>query len=490
MVRFLLSNHRRVLLLLGALLLAGFLVTTWNSYVVSREAVREAIVHQELPLAASGIYSEIQKDLVRPVLVSSTMAHDTFLRDWVLNGERDTQAIARYLEEIKARYGAFSSFFVSERTQAYYTGGGVLKRVSPSEPRDVWYYRVRAMAQPYEINVDPDMANRDAMTIFINYRVSDFDGRYIGATGVGLTLEAVHRLIREYQQRYERRIYFVDARGRVVLSEGGAGVPANGQDLHAHAGLGPLLARILAERNGGYDYAAEDGRRLLNVHHIPEFGWYLFVEKNESEALAPIRRSLLINLAVCLVVTAVALVLAQRTLHRYQRRMETMASTDELTGLLNRRAFTELIDQLLADYQREPRPIAMLLVDVDHFKAINDQHGHAVGDQVLTHLAGLLQRSLRRSDIAVRWGGEEFLVVLKGCDLVEAGQLAEKLRRTVEQDREPLAGGPFRLTVSIGVSEFDGQESPDQAIHRADLALYEAKRSGRNCVRAHGLPQA
>ena len=483
-------DNRRLLVLLGLLLSIGFIATTLSSYLVSRAAIREAIVSQELPLAASNIYAEIQKDLVRPVLVSSTMAHDTFLRDWVLAGERDTTAVARYLEEVKTRYGAFSSFFVSDRTSTYYTGAGVLKKVAPAEPRDAWYYRVRAMPEPYEINVDPDMANRDAMTIFINYRVFDFQGQYMGATGVGLTIDAVHRLIRDYQQRYQRSIYFVDASGRVVLSGGEAGVPAQAEDLRQRPGLGELVDTILTHRNGGYEYQAADSHRLLNVHYIPEFRWYLFVEKNESEALQEIRRTLYLNLAACVFVTLVVLVLAHQTLRRYQRRMETLASTDELTGLLNRRAFTFLIDKFLADYQREPRPMAMLLIDVDHFKDINDQHGHTAGDLMLAHVAALLQRKLRRSDLAVRWGGEEFLVVLKGCDLVEAGQLAEKLRLSVEKDRYTLRNEAVGVTVSIGVSEFDGKEAPDQAINRADQALYEAKRSGRNCVRTTGLPSA
>jgi diguanylate cyclase (GGDEF)-like protein len=329
------------------------------------------------------------------------------------------------------------------------------------------------------------------MTIFINYRVFDFNGQYIGATGVGLTIDAVHRLIRDYQQRYQRTIYFVDARGQVVLSgDSDVGVSEQGRDLRQRAGLAELVDTILAEKDGAYEYQAGGSRRLLNVHAIPELHWYLFVEKDETVALAEIRHTLYLNLLACLVVTLVVLVLAHQTLRRYQQRMETLASTDELTGLLNRRAFTFLIDKFLADYQRQPRPMAMLLIDVDHFKAINDHHGHVAGDLMLAHVASLMQRSLRRSDLAVRWGGEEFLVVLKGCDLVEAGLLAEKLRQTVEQDRYVLRNEEMHMTVSIGVSEFDGKEAPDQAINRADLALYEAKRSGRNCVRTTGLPRS
>lgn len=198
-------NRRRLLLLLSLILCVGFFATTLSSYYVSKKAIRDAIVSRELPLTSSNIYSEIQKDLVQPILVSSTMAHDTFLRDWVLCGEKTPAEMARYLNEIKARYGAFSSFFVSELTSIYYTGNGMLKRVRRDEPRDDWYFRVRAMKMLYEINVDPDLANKDALTIFINYRVFDFDGNYIGATGIGLTVDAVRRLITDYQQRFSQK---------------------------------------------------------------------------------------------------------------------------------------------------------------------------------------------------------------------------------------------------------------------------------------------
>jgi len=246
------STHRifqrqPLILLLSALLISGFFATTLSSYYVSKKVILDAIVAQELPLTSSNIYSEIQKDLVQPVLISSTMAHDTFVRDWVLGGERDAAAMTRYLNEIKGRYGAFSSFFVSDRTARYYTGEGVLKQVSPGEARDAWYYRVREMQEPYEINVDPDLANRDALTIFVNYRVFDFDGAFLGATGVGLTVDAVRRLIADYQQRFQRTIYFVDAGGKTVLFGNESGRAET--DLRATDGLRNLIDRILREKS-------------------------------------------------------------------------------------------------------------------------------------------------------------------------------------------------------------------------------------------------
>lgn len=479
------STHRifkrqRLLLWLSILLAMGFFATTLSSYYVSKQAILNAIVAQELPLASSNIYSEIQKDLVRPVLISSTMAHDTFLRDWVLGGERDVDAMARYLREIKARYGAFSSFFVSDRSTRYYTGKGILKQVSPQAPRDVWYYRVRTMPEPYEINVDPDLANRDALTIFVNYRVFDFDGRFLGATGVGLTVDAVRHLISNYQQRFQRTIYFVDTRGKTVLFGNQSG--RRETDLRAIPGLRDIVDRILREKSGTYQFRDGSGLHLLNVNYVPELKWYLFVEKRADAALADIRQTLYVNLAVCLAITLLVLFLTHVALARYQQRIEDMAATDKLTGLLNRQVFSILIDKVFAEYRRDPQPICILLVDVDHFKSINDRFGHAGGDRILSQIAASLQEGLRASDIAIRWGGEEFLIVLKGSALEQAQRVAEQLRLKIEQAQFSAGTQAASVTVSIGVSQYDGTESCEEAIGRADAGLYAAKNGGRNRV--------
>ena len=487
MKEFRVFDRRRLLLLLSLLLSAGFFATSLFGYFVSKQVIRDAIIGQDLPLTASNIYSEIQKDLVRPVLISSTMAHDTFLRDWVVKGEHNLSEMTRYLNEMKQRYGAFSSFFVSDKSAIYYTGEGVLKRISATEPRDAWYYRVREMKPDYEINVDPDLANADALTIFINYRVFDFSGNYIGATGIGLTVDSVRRLIADYQQRFQRTIYFVDTRGQVVIFGNQTG---RAPDLRRSAGLGPLMERILEEKSGSYQYVANGDHHILNVNYLPELKWYLFVEQNEETALAGIRRTLYANLAISLGVTLIVLFLSHLVLSRYQHRIEEMASTDELTGLLNRHAFTILIDKLLAEYRRTPQPIAMLLADIDHFKEINDRYGHLAGDRVLSGIGSALLGTLRQSDIAVRWGGEEFLLVLSGCDHAEAQRIAENLRQKIAASSVEVNGQQIAVTISIGVTQYDGTEHPDQTVTRADTALYAAKNGGRNRVEVAAAPKA
>lgn len=474
------TGRRRLVLMLGLLLALGFLANTLLSYSVSKREIQRSIVENELPLTSDTIYSEIQKDLIRPVFVSSVMAGDTFVRDWVLQGERDVPAMTKFLGEIRTRYGTFTSFFVSEATRNYYHPDGLLRRVEQGSERDAWYFRSRDLDAPYEINVDSDTAAPDTLTVFVNYRVFDYAGKTVGVTGVGLTVDTVRRLLSGYQQRYHRGVYFVDRSGNIVLY---GDQPSHGTLRIADVeGLGDIAHEVLARDSGSYQYREGGKDFLLNVRYVPELDWYLFVEKVENEALADIRRTLYINLLICALVTAAVLWLSSLTLGGYQRRLEQMATTDRLTGLLNRHAFEIMLEHAVAEVQRSRRPSAVLLIDIDHFKSLNDRYGHLAGDRMIEHVGALIRSGLRASDMACRWGGEEFLVVLKDCAADDARQRAETLRALIGASPLSISGAAVTATVSVGVTAFANDDTPVRLVDRADRALYAAKGAGRDRV--------
>mgnify|MGYP000888472365 CR=1 FL=1 len=159
--------------------------------------------------------------------------------------------------------------------------------------------------------------------------------------------------------------------------------------------------------------------------------------------------------------------------------LEQMASTDRLTGAWNRRRLEECVHNEMDRLERYQQPLSLLLIDIDYFKRINDQHGHAAGDQVLQALSSLLQLRLRGTDSLARWGGEEFIVLCPNSRRSAAAALAERLRRQVAAATFPVVG---RLTVSIGAAECKRGESWQEWFERADQALYRAKESGRNQV--------
>lgn len=475
-------HDKRILVAVVSVLLAtGFLATTLTSYFVSRQSLRAAIVDNELPLTSDNIYSEIQRDLIQPILISSVMATDTFVRDWVVAGEREPGRMIQYLRAIKNRYNAFTAFFVSDATRIYYHADGVLKTVHEEEPRDIWYFRVRKMAEPYEINVDPDMANQDTLTIFINYRVFDYANRFIGVTGIGLTVNAVRSLISDYQRRFGRTVYFVDNEGRMVLVGDSASVPE--ANIAERGQLSLTRPNWSRDETRSLEYMSADGTRLLNVRYISELGWWLLVEKDERGAMAQIRGTLYINILVCLAITAIVLLATWLAVGRFQTRLEAMATIDKLTGVATRHAFDILMDQALRDAKRLNQPLSVVIMDVDQFKAVNDRHGHVAGDRILRGVANAMRASVRSSDIVCRWGGDEFLAVLRNCDQAHAERIAEAVRQTVEGAGFAVDGRSIPVTVSLGVGRLLPDDAAEEVVARADAALYRAKQAGRNCVR-------
>jgi hypothetical protein len=316
------TKKSKLVPVISILIVTGFLITSFTSYFVSRASLRSEISLNELPLTSDNIYSEIQRDLLRPVFISSVMATDTFLRDWVIGGEVGEQKLTKYLNEIQIKYNTFTSFFVSEKSRIYYHADGILKKVSPDEERDVWYFRVKEMKDDYEINVDPDLANKDAMTIFINYRVFDYDKNYIGATGVGLTVSAVKNLIEAYQQKYNRIIYFIDKYGEV--KQAGSGFDntiKNIAQIDNFPGIQDVLD-LKTERSFTYK---KDGQVVhTNIRYIEEFKWYLVVEQSETEIIKQIFTTLMINLFICLAITIVVLILVNLSVNAYKKRIETL----------------------------------------------------------------------------------------------------------------------------------------------------------------------
>jgi len=160
---------------------------------------------------------------------------------------------------------------------------------------------------------------------------------------------------------------------------------------------------------------------------------------------------------------------------------------DSLTDLWNRRAIFEVLEKEISRAQRDQLPVAVVMIDLDHFKLVNDTYGHLTGDAVLQESAMRIAELMRPYDSAGRYGGEEFLIVLPGCSPSNGVRRAEDFRRAIAETPVLTASGPLTVTCSLGVASHDGVMAAEDLIHQADEALYCAKRLGRNCVRAAGV---
>jgi diguanylate cyclase (GGDEF)-like protein len=199
----------------------------------------------------------------------------------------------------------------------------------------------------------------------------------------------------------------------------------------------------------------------------------------------PIAIATIVPLAVSTPV-AIGLMSLLRQLEAARRKAHDLASTDQLTGLFNRRSWIERAEREVRAARSAGHPAVLLMLDVDSFKQVNDAYGHAAGDEVLRAVAAAARSALRPGDVLARWGGEEFVLLLPGTVEADGLRIAERVRASVAAAEVTSQGRPVPFTASLGVVALTrdlGGNALEELLHLADCALYAAKESGRNCVR-------
>ncbi|ADD68492.1 diguanylate cyclase [Denitrovibrio acetiphilus DSM 12809] len=484
------KNKTSLFIIVGTLLTVGFLITNLISYYAAKNTMRDSIINTSLPLTRDNIYSEIQRDIMLPVYVASLMANDTFLKDWVINGEEDLSTIQKYLREIKFKYHLFTSFYVSEKTKHYYYYGGLLKTLSKNDSHDKWYDEFISQHVPYELVVDTNQAANNALTIFINHRVYDYEHNLLGVTGVGLDLERITNLLSAYRVKYNRDIYLVDQEGLIKAHSDKELVEA--ANIRLMPGIKDIAHSVLniSQHSEDFEYNRHREHILLTKRYIPELRWFLLVEQSQDKAIANIWYNFIKSTILGLLVTAIVVFIIMSSVNYYNRRLERLAITDELTGSYNRREFSRIYDKAVQWYKKNEEPFSVILVDIDNFKIINDAKGHAAGDSVIKAVTRICKNSIRGNDLIARWGGDEFIMLIYG-DSNTASTIAERIQRYMSQDEELLTitSDIDDITLSIGISEYTVTDSEDSITIRADKALYSAKESGRNKVIITQSPQ-
>jgi diguanylate cyclase (GGDEF)-like protein len=472
-----------VIIFIVAVLMLGFIITSLLSYMVTKKYVVGSTVEQTLPLISDNIYSEIKKDLLDPINVSSLMANDEFLVNWVLSGEEDVNQITNYLSRIKNSYGYTSVFFVSEKTHNYYYYDGILKQISKDDAHDVWYFDFKEMGRPVDLDVDSDEASQGTLTVFINHRLESKDGKFLGVTGIGLELRNIGEKLADYQEEYGHNVYLVDKIGMIQIHCDPNLV--ENVNILEQDGINDLNGQILSPNDEIqiYEYKDNEGSKAISIRYIPEFDWYLVVEKNHDSSLIQAKRSLWQNILIGLMVTLVVSIVMIVIFKANNRRIEQLASMDELTYLYNRRYFIQLLDREISISKRYSQVLSLLMLDVDDFKSVNDEYGHFIGDDMLRLIANTIKLSVRDSDIVGRWGGEEFVVLLLNTTTQEASIIAERIVKAVAESALETRDGALYRTISIGIACFDAKTmTRETLLHNADEALFRAKEHGKNTI--------
>ena len=430
-----------------------------------------------LPLSVDNIYTEVQQRMIEPLLVSSLMANDTFMRDWLINGEKDETTITRYLNEIQKKYGIFTTFLVSDITQNYYHPKRIIDVVHESNSADNWYFNFKKQSEPYEVNLDYNAHLSDALIMFINYKVMNYNHEFIGATGVGVRLFNIEEMLNSFKNKYKYDVYFVDTKGEITLFSQQLNKRGNIANID---GLKALKTDIFTNNINQYEYKNKDGEYLLNTKYIEKLKLYLLVEINKKEYRDDLKKTFYTNLIASLAITLLITIIIIYTINIYQNQLIQLASEDTLTGLANRRKFNEYFEQALKLYHKSVKSVTLILIDIDDFKQVNDTLGHLMGDKALVRIAQILKSKLRTTDMVARWGGEEFAILLLDVPKTDAINIAYTIHASIKEDKELCEFLNKPITISLGLGELTNAESQDGLVYKVDKALYSAKNEGKD----------
>lgn len=324
---------------------------------------------------------------------------------------------------------------------------------------------------------------------YASYPIRAADGAVVGAAVLKKTLEALEGDVRRFDMPY----YLVDAGGRVMLTN-------RSDALHQQLWPATPDATVAGQSTLQSDVAdgtwiSLDGeRQLVRRGYLDSSGWSLVMIAPTAEIYA----SRILGIVITLLVAITTLTFLVSREHRVRdgvqldkrvqlqelaRTLDLKAGTDPLTGIFNRRKFDVTFAAEIERAERYGAPLCLLMLDIDHFKRVNDVYGHVAGDMVLTSISQLIAANLRQSDVLARWGGEEFVVLVPGADRKMAGELAEKLRASI-------AGTPFgeagTVTCSFGVVQYRPGDTTETMVNRVDRQLYRAKAAGRNRIEGEG----
>ena len=367
------------------------------------------------------------------------------------------------------------AYFASERGHIYL--------VPASDPRN-FSYTPALRDRPYYHSVMPE-ANPDGrarvsdvfedaagagLVTTLSVPVMGAGGVFLGVVAIDVSLAYVRDVISESASLGESSI--VDEDGKLV------GAPF---------AFTPGTRAGIPERLLRADEARVDDWRLVR--------WSMVVLEDELWLVHEADRFDILGFALWRALPMLAalafawvLVVLLRRLRIAKELSEQLATEDPLTGALNRRAFDARAAEWLAQSERSGTPVVLMMIDADHFKQVNDTHGHGVGDDVLAGIADCVRATKRPSDQFARFGGEEFVLLAPATDVAGGVRLAERVRERIEQT--PLAEVGLRVTVSVGVAELADGEALEACLERADAALYSAKDAGRNRVVAAGTEVA
>lgn len=474
------KDKHRINVTITIAIVIGFMLTVIINTLAYNSIIKEDIKNIT-KLSSTNIYSEINNELIKPIFVSLTMANDSFLKEWLKReriGETEPSELVTYLAGLKDKYNYNSVFMVSAQTNNYYHYKGFQKVVSKDDVHDKWYFDFIKTKNTYALDVDHDEVDNNNLTVFVNCMIQNEAGELLGVVGVGLKMNEVQEILATFENAYDLEAFLVDSNGLVQVSTDQKLIEVYNvkEDTTIEKFIDDIFSSKTNLETYRYNENGIDG--YLITRYVDDLEWTLMVKKDTS-VLKKILYSQISEVIVVVFVVVIAVIfISNNVINGFQKKMNEMAKTDELTGLLNRRGFNQILYNALYEGENKEEEFTVFIFDIDNFKKINDRYGHLFGDKIISLLANQAKKTLGSNGIVARWGGDEFAGLIYS-DMESSNRLMLELLKNIQENKQ-FDG--YSITISVGITRSRFTDTPDIIMGRVDDGLYKSKESGKNCI--------
>ncbi|GAB3024875.1 sensor domain-containing diguanylate cyclase [Bowmanella dokdonensis] len=456
-------------MLVGFLLVAG-IISLVAYYAISNMVGEQSRLQQQ---AMSPVFALIDQELMKPMYVGMALAKAGVFKPYLEQSEPDKTALLAYLQELQKEFG-FGFFVASEKSGFHMESDGTDRPLLENSTE--WYFELREKKMDFRAA----LGKTNDVHLFMDFRQLNEQGEFLGFVGVSKSLRDFLEVFSVYKQKHGYDFLFVNTNNEILLTSDPRVAPT-GSAVTSLADLDwyPEWQQVSRQINSQSNLITRDGRDLL-ITEMPvnALNWRLFLISPLEARKQAITQTFIGNLVLMIASFLLLYFLVSRVSGHFQSTVSRRVNTDPLTGLSNRLHVEDRFQALL-----EARtPMSLILADIDHFKSVNDQYGHNVGDKVIRKVADLLVEGVRKVDTVGRWGGEEFIILLPDESLDSAVQVAERIRESIAAYDFRSDDWQLNISISLGVTRASQYESLADLIHAADKALYRAKNEGRNRV--------
>ncbi|WP_052746152.1 sensor histidine kinase [Sulfurovum lithotrophicum] len=313
------NKNYKLVIIIVLLLISLIVVLSFINYKTTLTLVHDQIEEQSLPLSLDNIYTDIQKQVLQPYLITSMMANNTFIAEWLQDNEKRPDSVKNYLSAIKNKYGLLSAILVSERTRAYYTQDGFLETLNPENKDNSWYFRFKDSPDDKEINIDTNAKIDTEVIMFMNNKIFDKKDKLIGITSTGVKIGSVNSMLNMFKKKYRLEVSIYDKDQNIILAQ----KENQAKNLNEISEYTPFSKAISSQYATSFSFTKDEHQYFVNIKYIPELNLHILVRAKASDFTGSLKKTYYMDIFISLFITLFVALIMSAIIKSYVDKLES-----------------------------------------------------------------------------------------------------------------------------------------------------------------------